>query len=106
MHDDTMVRDVRRHNPTIARANDGTYLLFTIGNTPLVQSRSLDGPWQAVKGFKNRTFNCNNPAPVVAPGRDEVYVFLGDVHVRPTTCRQCTGAFAVCVCGLLYVFLA
>ena len=25
-----------------------TYLLFTIGNTPLVSSTSLDGPWEKV----------------------------------------------------------
>ena len=38
-----IVVPMEAHNPTIARANDGTCLLFSIGNTPLVQSRSLNG---------------------------------------------------------------
>ena len=72
------------HNPAVTRANDGTYLLFSIGNNPLVQSKSLFGPWRKVNGFKNRTFNCNNPAPVVVPGRDEVYVYCHGLPVgRP-----------------------
>jgi hypothetical protein len=53
----------------IIRANDGTYLLFSIGKSPLLTSDSLNGPWVS------REFaSCNNPAPVTVPGRDTVYV--------------------------------
>lgn len=58
------------HNPSIVRANDGTYLLFSIGHQPLLASKSLSGPWASVKFT-----SCNNPAPVVVPDRDEVYVY-------------------------------
>lgn len=59
------------HNPTVVRANDGTYLLFSIKNQPLLASRSLDGPWRQV----NWTSACNNPAPLVRPGSDAIYVY-------------------------------
>lgn len=58
------------HNPTVVRANDGTYLLFSIGHQPLLSSPSLHGPWKVVKFC-----SCNNPAPLVVPGRDEIYVY-------------------------------
>jgi hypothetical protein len=51
------------HNPKIVRANDGTYLLFSIGHSPFLASPSLNGPWHAV----NFT-HCNNPAPLVSLG--------------------------------------
>ena len=58
------------HNPTIIRASDGTYLLFSIGHSPFLTSASLDGPWAKV-----RFPTCNNPTPLVIPERPEVYVY-------------------------------
>ncbi len=59
------------HNPTVVRANDGTYLLFSIKNQPLLASQSLSGPWTQV----NWTSACNNPAPLIRPGSDAIYVY-------------------------------
>lgn len=69
---DGIIIPVFAHNPTITRANDGTYLLFSIGRSPLVASKSLNGPWFEVTSFKSTS--CNNPAPLAVPGRDEIYV--------------------------------
>ena len=67
---DGVIVSAEAHNPTIIRASDGTYLLFSIGHSPFLASASLDGPWEKVK-FPS----CNNPAPLVIPGRPEVYVY-------------------------------
>lgn len=67
---DGIIVQAEAHNPKIVRANDGTYLLFSIGHSPFLASPSLNGPWHAV----NFT-HCNNPAPLVVPGRDEIYVY-------------------------------
>ena len=68
---DGIVVSPESHNPTIVRASDGTYLLFSIGRSPLLSSRSVMGPWAKVPGFPA----CNNPAPVVVPGADTIYVY-------------------------------
>eukprot|EP01047_Picozoa_sp_COSAG01_P043474 COSAG01_NODE_3864_length_5615_cov_20.982777_3_plen_156_part_00 len=53
------------------RANDGTYLLFSIGRSPLLASTAgLMGPWRRVPFT-----SCNNPAPLVVPHREEIYVY-------------------------------
>jgi hypothetical protein len=67
---DGIVVQSEAHNPTVVRANDGTYLLFSIGKSPFLASKSVSGPWHAVKFA-----SCNNPAPLVVPGREEVYVY-------------------------------
>ena len=67
---DGIIVSKEAHNPTIVRANDGTYLLFSIGHQPLLAARSLHGPWKPIKFC-----SCNNPAPLVVPGRDEIYVY-------------------------------
>jgi lysophospholipase L1-like esterase len=67
---DGIVVGAEAHNPTVVRANDGTFLLFSIGHSPLVASKNVSGPWSPVKFTA-----CNNPAPLVIPGRDEVYVY-------------------------------
>ena len=67
---DGVIVDAEAHNPTVVRANDGTYLLFSIGHSPLLASKGVSGPWSPIKFT-----SCNNPAPLVIPGRDEVYVY-------------------------------
>jgi hypothetical protein len=53
------------------RASDGTYLLFSIGRSPLLASTAgLMGPWRRVPFT-----SCNNPAPLVVPHREEIYVY-------------------------------
>jgi len=47
------------HNPTIIRASNGTYLLFSIRHSPFLASASLDRPWAS----------CNNLSPLVIAGR-------------------------------------
>ena len=76
------------HNPTVVRANDGTYLLFSIGHSPLLASRSLHGPWE-----KAALPSCNNPAPCVVQGRDDIYVFCHGVPSFRT--RWCTAVIRV-----------
>lgn len=68
---DGIVVTPEAHNPTIVRANDGTYLLFSIGKESLLASKSLSGPWRPVSWYRG----CNNPAPVVTPGSDAIYVY-------------------------------
>lgn len=58
------------HNPQVTRARDGTYLLFFIGGPRLMNASGLDGPWDAVPGAPD----CNNPAPVVLPHTDEMFL--------------------------------
>ena len=64
---DGVIVGAEAHNPAIIRASDGTYLLFSIGRSPFLASASLDGPWVTVD-FPS----CNNPTPLVVPGRPEV----------------------------------
>lgn len=66
---DGIVAGPEAHNPTVVRANDGTYLLFSIGKTPLLSAASLSGPWVEAKFT-----SCNNPAPIVVQGQDQMYV--------------------------------
>eukprot|EP00039_Didymoeca_costata_P021969 m.345862 g.345862 ORF g.345862 m.345862 type:complete len:523 (-) comp27463_c0_seq1:96-1664(-) len=56
------------HNPEVIRANDGTYLIFSIGKETLLASKSPNGPWES-QSFTS----CNNPAPFQLPNRDEFY---------------------------------
>eukprot|EP00040_Diaphanoeca_grandis_P023003 m.124543 g.124543 ORF g.124543 m.124543 type:complete len:368 (-) comp29065_c0_seq5:585-1688(-) len=67
---DGIIAGPEAHNPTIVRANDGTWLLFSIGRSPLLVSQTIDGPWSPSPFTK-----CNNPAPVVIPESDTIYVY-------------------------------
>lgn len=67
---DGIIVPAEAHNPSIVRANDGTYLLFSIGRSPFLAATDLNGPWHAVNFA-----HCNNPAPLVVPGRDEIFVY-------------------------------
>ena len=80
------------HNPTIIRANDGTYLLFFIGSasakpTHLWASRSLYGPWRSMPNFPP----CNSPSPVVVDGEETIYVFCHCGITPSADCRSSIG---------------
>lgn len=50
---------------------------FDTGHSPFLASSSLSGPWQPIPFT-----SCNNPAPLVIPGRPEIYVYC---HGGPDT---------------------
>ena len=87
-----VVASPEAHNPTIIRANDGTYLLFFIGSasanpTHLWASRSLYGPWRSMPNFPP----CNAPSPVVVEGEETIYVFCHCGVTPSTDCRSSIG---------------
>ena len=101
------------HNPRVARAPDGTYVLFTIGRpitkgqqcdcspggkphrpaqrstqvTFIHHATSPDGPWTALD--PNGTLGLTNPTPHIFPNGSVVVVGLGNCSVAGSRSQGC-----------------